>query len=58
MMGLTVNFLWVPAHIGIQGNEMEDKAAKEAFKNNEINLSVSISKNVFKSIKEKLKVSW
>ncbi len=29
MMGITVVFLWVPAHIGIQGNETADKKQKQ-----------------------------
>ncbi len=32
MMGITVVFLWVPAHIGIQGNETADKEAKASSK--------------------------
>lgn len=26
-MGFTVIFLWVPAHIGIRGNEVDDNVA-------------------------------
>jgi len=30
MMGITVIFVWVPAHIGFKGNEKADNAAKVA----------------------------
>ncbi len=58
-MGITVVYLWVPAHIGIQGNETADKEAKEAVKNNDINLIVNLSKSEIKSIiKKSLKERW
>ncbi len=59
MMGITVVFLWVPAHIGIQGNETADKEAKAAVKNNDINVIVNLSKSEIKSIiKKRLKERW
>lgn len=56
MMGLTVIFLGVPAHIGIEGNEMADKTAKEAKGNKYIDLQVSASKSEIESmIKQRLR---
>ena len=59
MMGLTIVFLWIPPHIGIRGNEMANKVAKEATKNSCIDLVVSCSKTEIKSIiKQRLKERW
>lgn len=43
-MGLTVVFLWVPAHVTIRGNEMAGRVAKEVAKRSSIDLNISISK--------------
>ena len=57
--GGQVTFFWVPAHVGLQGNERADKLAKRALKANRVEMQVSISKAEVKSvIKEKIYKKW
>ena len=49
-LGIIVQFCWVPAHIGIKGNEMADKIAKKALEKEHIDIKVPLGKGEAKSI--------
>ncbi len=49
-MGCQVKFMWVPAHVGITGNEMADRLAKRALTKENVEVQVTVSKAEVKCI--------
>lgn len=51
--------MWVPAHVGVEADDVVDKLAKQALKNTEIDIQVTLSKNEVKGkIKEFMNNKW
>ncbi len=48
--GIIVYFCWVPAHIGMVGNETAHKLAKKALKKNLVDVKVPLGRNEIKSV--------
>ncbi|CAC5367827.1 unnamed protein product [Mytilus coruscus] len=60
---IEVTIEWIPAHVGILGNEQVDKLAKLALSKDKIDLNISLSANEFIAIttelyKEKWQARW
>ena len=43
-MGKQIIFTWVPAHVGVEGNEAHDVLAKQALSRGDVEVVVSMSK--------------
>ena len=48
--GGQVKFLWVPAHVGVRGNERVDELAKRALKKENIEMQINVSKAEVKCV--------
>ena len=43
-MGVMVNFCWVPAHVGVEGNEKADVVANSAVRREGIDIQVPLGR--------------
>lgn len=48
--GREIQFIWLPAHVGLEGNELADKYAASATRKREINMAVKHRKSDIKCV--------
>ena len=57
--GIRISFGWVPAHMGVKGNELADRYAKQAIQKQEVDINEQHSKSEVRSIiKKKVRDIW
>ncbi|XP_023190356.1 uncharacterized protein LOC111608710 [Xiphophorus maculatus] len=57
--GSQIKLIWIPAHIGVVGNELADNFAKRASNKEIVELNIKMSRNEIKSVvKEYMKEKW
>ncbi len=49
-IGIITLFVWVPAHVGIQGNEQVDKMAKESLNMDDPSIHIALSRTKGKQL--------
>nr|XP_022905277.1 uncharacterized protein LOC111417282 [Onthophagus taurus] len=58
LSGKQIVFIWVPGHIGIEGNERADKAAGHGVDGNSVDVSVCRHKDVIRHLKSLVYNKW